>query len=315
MSRLTVTRTWTRRPSGAARAIRLAAAPALALAAAGCFATRTDVQILQNDISTLRTETSQRDSTRAAQLDRVISTLGGVNDSLRAISTRVSKFQADVQGDLYQMGQQLITIQELTGQSQRRLQELRAGLEERAGTGAPMGVAPVGPSTSAPPPSAPAAAPSRLPAAAPAVPAPATAAASGAAAGGTAPPAGGPGPNQLYQLSLDQLRRGSAGAARSGFEELLRQYPTSDLAPDAQFYVAESWASSGNNAAADSGYVLVTTRYPQSSRAPTALSKHALILLQAGRTAEGRDALDQVVRKYPRSDEAELARERLRALR
>jgi TolA-binding protein len=61
--------------------------------------------------------------------------------------------------------------------------------------------------------------------------------------------------------------------------------------------------------------VLVTTRYPQSSRAPTALYKHALILLQAGRTAEGRDALDQVVRKYPRSDEAELARERLRALR
>ncbi|MFL5576531.1 MAG: tol-pal system protein YbgF [Gemmatimonadaceae bacterium] len=301
-----------RRPGWAARGWRITLAPAVLLAAGACFATRSDVQILQSDLGTLRAEQSRRDSLRAAQLDQVVATLGGVTDSLHAISGRFGSFQADVKGDLYNMGQQLITIQELTGQSQRRLQELRAGLEERApGT---VGPAPL------PAPAAAAGAPPAAGATTPAKPAPtgasagaAASAAAGAAAATSAP--AGPGPNQLYQLSLDQLRRGSAATARTGFEDLLRQYPTSDLAPDAQFYVAESWASSGNSAAADSAYQLVTTRYPTSARAATALYKHALIQLQQGRVAQGRAALDEVVRKYPRSDEAELARERLRALR
>ena len=85
--------------------------------------------------------------------------------------------------------------------------------------------------------------------------------------------------------------------------------------PDAQFYIAESYAGEGNNLAADSGYVAVATRFPASQRAPTAMYKHALLLLKQGRTAEGRAALNEVVARFPRSDEAELARERLRNLR
>jgi tol-pal system protein YbgF len=302
-----VTLRTTRRPARAARAWRITLAPAVILTAGACFATRQDVQLLQNDLGTMRTEQVRLDSLRGAQLDRVVATLGGVNDSLRAVSGRLGRFQADVQGELYNLGQQLITIQELTGQSQRRLQELRAGLEERSpGTLPPAGAGP------APAPAGGAGAPPAAGAVTPA--APATGGAVPAPASGPAGPAG-PGPNQLYQLSLDQLRRGSASTARSGFEDLLRQYPTSDLAPDAQFYVAESWASSGNSAAADSAYLLVTTRYPASPRSATALYKHALIQLQQGRVTQGRAALDEVVRKYPRSDEAELARERLRALR
>lgn len=305
MSGAPVTLRTTRRPRWAARGWRITLAPAVVFAAGACFATRSDVQILQSDLGTLRVEQARRDSLRGAQLDHVVTTLGGVNDSLRVLSGRLGKFQGDVQGELYNLGQQLITIQELTGQSQRRLQELRAGLEERApGT--------IGPAAGTPP--APAATPAAPGAGTGATTSPAGAAA-GSPAAGTVPVPAGPGPNQLYQLSLDQLRRGSAATARTGFEDLLRQYPTSDLAPDAQFYIAESWAASANAATADSAYLLVTSRYPTSPRAATALYKHALIQLQQGRVTQGRGALDEVVRKYPRSDEAELARERLRALR
>jgi len=285
------------RRAGRPRRVRATlAAPLLALSTGACFATRADVQLLQSDIVAMRAEQLQRDSARGVQLDRVMATLGAVGDSLRATGGRLTQFQGDVRGELFSLGQQLIQIQELTGQSQRRLQELRAGLEERLQSGppAPTGSPPATGTT--PPPPAP-------------------------AAGATvAPPAGagvspGPGPNQLYQLSLDQLRRGSAVAARSGFQDLLRQYPTSDLAPDAQFYIAESLASTGNSAAADSVYQIVVQRYPGSQRASTALYKHALLLVQAGRSTEARIALQQVVSRYPRSDEAELARERLRTLR
>jgi len=266
---------------------QLALVPVVALATGACFATRTDVQVLQHDLEVMRAESANSDSSVRAQMSRLSDALASVSDSLRAASSRLGKFQGDVQGSLYALQQQLIQVQELTGQSQRRIQQLRADLEQRS---AARGTSP-----------------SVLP------PSPAT-----TAAGGADPAAGAgatPGPNQLYQLSLDQLRRGSNGAARAGFEELVRTYPTADVAGDAQFYIAESYAAEGNMSAADSAYALVVRTYPQSSRAPTALYKNALSMRKTGRTREARQALETLVQNYPRSDEAELAREQLRTLR
>src|SRR5438067_158112 len=116
-----------------------------------------------------------------------------------------------------------------------------------------------------------------------------------------------PGPNQLYQLALDQYQRGSYATARAGFEDLLRRYPTADVAADAQYYVAESYAAEKNSAAADDAYAAVVTRYPTSPRAAGALYKRARLKQTAGRTAEARALYQELVRKYPRSDEAVLA--------
>lgn len=278
--------------------IRRAVLVPLAALATGACATRSDVRVLQNDLSIMRAESAQADSARRAQLERVIAELATVRDTLRVTSTRLTRFQGDAQGALYSLQQQLIQVQELTGQSQRRLQELRAGLEA-GGAGAPFGAPPVGDPSVLPPAGAPPAAPP-----------------AGAAAGSaSAAPPGAPGPNQLFQLSVDQLRRGSAGAARAGFEELIRLYPTSDVAPEAQFYIGEAYAAEGNMTAADSAYALVGSRYPDSPRAPTALYKYAASQERAGRAAEARRLFDTLVKKYPRSDEAELARERLRSPR
>lgn len=255
-------------------------APLALLASAGCFATRSDVLVLQNDIAAVRASQLQADSARRTQLDAAIAALTGLRDSLQAVSARVGKFQGDVQGQMYAVEQQLLQIQELTGQSQRRLQELRASVEQRG-------------QVIAAPPSVPAA----------------------TAAPVAAAPAAAPGPNQLFQLSLDQLRRGGTGAARAGFQELLRQYPTSDVAPDALFYVAETYASEGNAVAADSAYAAVASAYPSSQRAPTALYKRAVALQAAGQAANARVIFEDIVKRFPRSDEAALARERLRAIK
>ena len=254
-------------------------APMALLVTAGCFATRSDVMVLQNDIAVVRADQLRADSARALQLAGAIAALTGLRDSLQAVSMRVGKFQGDVQGQMYAVEQQLLQIQELTGQSQRRLQELRATVEQR---GQEL------------------AAPRDVPGAAPA---------------GAPPASAAPGPNQLFQLSLDQLRRGGTGAARAGFQELLRQYPTADVAADAQFYVAETYASEGNAVAADSAYAAVASTYPTSQRAPTALYKRAIALQAAGQTANARALLESVVTRFPRSDEAALARERLRAIK
>ncbi|HEY7408522.1 MAG TPA: tol-pal system protein YbgF [Gemmatimonadaceae bacterium] len=268
-------------------------APVALVATGACFATQTDVRVLQTDVQNLRAERTRQDSVMQQRFTELMASLQTTNDSVRSLSNRVTRLQGDVRGDLFQMNQQLLQIQELTGQSQRRLQELRSSLEARQ-----QEPAPVTPSTT-PRDSAGAAAPGAQ--------TPPVAAPSG-------PPAGSPGPNQLFQSSLDQMRRGSPASARRGFEELLRLYPTSELAGEAQFYIGEALAAEGNPAAADTAYGTVVARYSESPRAPTALYKRALLLQQRGNVALARTALNELLRRYPRSDEAQLARDRLRTM-
>jgi tol-pal system protein YbgF len=275
-------------------------APA-AFVAVGACATRSDIQVLQSDIRVMRIEATQADSARRIQLDAVIAALGGTQDSLRSMHAQLFKFQGDVRGELYALGQQLIQVQELTGQSQRRLQELRASMEQRA------------PELAAPATQLPAPTPATQNRPSPSAPAPAAPVTTSPSGG--SPPSSTPGPNQLFQLSLDQLRRGSAVAARAGFQDLLRQYPTSDVASEAQYYIAQSYETEGKIASADSAYALVVSKYPQSARASSALYKRALALQAQGKVQAARAALDLVIRNYPRSDEAVLARDRMRTLK
>jgi tol-pal system protein YbgF len=249
--------------------------PAAALLVGGCVASKSDVFLLQSQLRSMQNAAAQADTARRTQIDSVLAQVMQSNDSVRSVSTRLAKLQANVATDHYEMGRQILQIQELTGQSQRRLQELRASLEERS----QMAAAPIARDSARP-----------------------------------APPAGGPGPAQLFQSSLDQLRRGSTSVARSGFEELLRNYPASEDAPEAMIYIAETYAAERNQVAADSVYGLVVKRYPASPKAATALYKHALSIKAAGRTAAARAAFERIVKDYPRSDEAALAREQLRSL-
>ena len=261
-------------------ALRLAPA-ALALATSACFATRNDVRILQQDVANVRESQQKADSALAAQLALVATTLGRVTDSLRATDARVASWQANVLGDLRSIREQLVQVQELTGASQTRLLELRASLEERNSQTAPSPVTPIPGDTTKP-------------------------------AAGSPAQAAGPGPATLYRLAYDQLSRGSHSTARSGFQELLTQYPTSDLAPDAQYYIGETLQAEGNSPAADSVFSLVVSKYPQAPRAATALYKHGLFLQKAKRDREARQAFQTVIDKYPRSDEAALAREQIK---
>ena len=261
--------------------------PVVILTTGACFATREDVRALHLDLRESQAERMRADSAMSQQIQQVLAAVTSVNDSVEVLSSRLTGFQGAVRGELFEIAQQLVTIQELTGQSQRRLQEVRASLEQRLEETPPTGTVSD------------------------------TGAAAGAAAAAAAPPSPGaadPGPNTLFQLALDQLRRGSAGTARIAFEELLTKHPTSDVADDAQFYLAEAYAAENQSAAADSAYLLVVTKYPESPRAPTALFKRALAKVASNDTETAKAMFNDLIAKYPRSDEAALARERLRTL-
>lgn len=261
-------------------AARAAATLLLVVTTGGCFATRSDMRVLQGDIMNFRTESARADSARARQLAAVSAAIGVVNDSLKATSERLTRFQGDTRGDLRKIQEQLLQVQELTGQSQRRIQEMRADLEARAQQQIIPPTTPLPGDTT-----------------------------------GAAPVAPTLGPNQLYQLAYDQLRRGSYSSARAAFEELLRLYPTSELAPAAQINIAEAFAAEGTAASADSAYAAVVSKYPRAPQAATALYKMALSMARQGKSADARTSMNRLVREYPTSDEADLAREWLRTNR
>ncbi len=267
------------------RHLRALLAPVVVLTTGACFATRADVRVLQDDLRVVRAEMLASDSATQRKMDvelaRVAALLAEVSDTVRAANAVTNRMSGDVRDDLRSIRQQLIAIQELTGQSQRRIQELRAEMETRATEAAPA-VVPPGDSTARPG------------AAAPAAPA-------------------APGPSQLYQIGQDQFRRGSNAAARGAFLELLNKHPTSDLAADALYMVAETWAADGQGASADSVYGQVVQRFPRSERAPTALYKRARALSAVGQTQQARVLYQQIVDRYPRSDAALLAQDFLRS--
>jgi tol-pal system protein YbgF len=252
-----------------------------AMATTGCFASKSDLDQLRDEMNTVRAETSSADSVRAMQMVQILSTLRAVNDTLAALSTRVTRVRAESQSGMRDLHDQLGQVQEATGQSQQRLQEMRAAIDQRNRTAAPP---------PAPPP---------VPGAAPDTSRRATDA---------------PGPNELFQIGRDQLARGGNSAARAAFTDLLARYPESDLAADAQFYLAESLAAEGKAAAADTAYATVGTRYPTSLRAATALYKRGVSQQKAGRTTTAKKTFNEVIRLFPESDEAALARERLRGM-
>ena len=259
----------------------------IALSSAACFASTASLDEVRDDVSATRAEAAVADSVRAMQLVQILSTLRDVTDSISSLSQRITRVRAETQADVRGMRETVNQILEVTGQSEARLKELRSQIDSRLKQNVPPPVVPV--------PAAPAGDTVETPPAA-------------------APAEEVPSAEDLYRIGRDQFTRGGNSAARAALGDLLKRYPDSELAADAQFLIAESYAAEGTTAAADSAYARVVSKYADSPRAPTALYKRGVMAQTARRTTAAKRLYNQLIDKYPSSDEAELARERLRVL-
>jgi len=240
-----------------------------------------DVRRVENEVALLRAETARQDSARAVRLGEIIRLQQRIMDSL---GLAVRSLRGDTQQDLYNIAQQLVQLQELTGQSQQRLTELRTQLEAR---GAEISVANASPA-----------------------PAPTSGDTTKPAGPASVPTASA---DQMYEASVAQLRRGSMATARTGLRQLLQTYPNSERVPDAIYFLGQSFAAENPDSAAGY-YKQVVERYPQSPRASAALYNLGLLAERRKDVAGAKAAYQRVVQQYPRSGEAALARDRLKAL-
>jgi TolA-binding protein len=260
-------------------------APLLSVLAAGCFATRNDVRLVQGSVSNVQKTLEQtraeaertaaaaarRDSLLVERLRAVDQTARVVADSLAAISLAIGQLKANVGADMDALRVQLVQIATAAGVSARELQQMRAELDEarrvsRSGTGAGID------------------------------------------------PAGMPGPTSLYQRGVTLLQQGSPTIARMAFTDYLDQYPNGPNAADALFQIGVAFAAENDEASADSVYKLVVQKFPTSPRAPSALYKRAYAFEQAGRLREARSLYQQLTENYRTSDESRLAVEALRRI-
>jgi len=245
-------------------------------ALAGC-ALKGDVRRVELEVAALKEQVGGAEAARKAQADSLLALVAAVQQALTAQHAYFMQWRGDMRTDHVSVQQQLVTIGELLGQSQQRLTELRGRLEAQARQ-------PVPPVESAP----------------------------GVPVGPSGNPTG-PGPDEMYDASLQQYRRGSLSTARLGFREFLRLYPSNDRAPDALFYIGETFATE-NADSASAVYQQVVKAYPNSSRAPAALYKLGLLAESRGNKPAARTYYQRVIAGYPRSDEANLARDKLQRL-
>src|SRR5437867_55048 len=98
---------------------------------AGCALTG-DVRGVELKVEALRVERARADSQRAAEIDTVRALLRSAQEKLTAQQAYLVQLRGDLKTDLLAVQQQLVSVQELTGQSQQRLTELRGRLEEQA---------------------------------------------------------------------------------------------------------------------------------------------------------------------------------------
>lgn len=248
------------------------------LASVGCFASKTEFIKLQDEVAASRATSTAADSAQAEQLASVSRSLRALTDSLLSLNRKVTAMRSTSETDVAAMRQDISQLQDLSGQSEQRLREMRARLEEKRPEPAPVADDPT----------------------------------AGSPASGS--PAG-PGPAQLLQAGRDQLLKGGNASARSAFDELVARYPNSEYAPEAIFYTAQSYAAERNPNAADSVYVVLIARFPNSPRVATAMYKRAQTMQAARRTPQARQMYQEIIKRFPRSDEAALAEERLQSLR
>ena len=119
---------------------------------------------------------------------------------------------------------------------------------------------------------------------------------------------------RMYHQPYTLYVNGDFEAAVAGFQKYLQQYPDSELADIAQFWIAESFFSLGENETALKEYDTLINKYPNSDKTPDAFLGKADTFLKLERQIEAISHLKYIINQFPDSAAARKAAERLKSL-
>ncbi len=122
-------------------------------------------------------------------------------------------------------------------------------------------------------------------------------------------------PEALYDRAEQRFNRGEYEDARESFRSFLKQYPKSEMADDAQFWLGEIYLREGWYEKAILAYQKVIEDHPKGNKTPSALLKQGFAFLSLDDNTNAGLILKELIRKFPDSDEANIAKNKLKTLK
>jgi tol-pal system protein YbgF len=118
----------------------------------------------------------------------------------------------------------------------------------------------------------------------------------------------------IYESAKQAYDQGDYEAARDGFQKLIKEYPKSKNADNAQFWIGEIYYHEKWYEKAILEYQKVIEEYPDGNKVQASLLKQGFAFLNLGDTSNARLILSELIKKYPKSNEAKIAKRKLKGL-
>jgi tol-pal system protein YbgF len=245
-------------------------------------------------------EQQQQLTLAISQLADALKTLNSRLDAkLDEAAAATRKGFADQELSVRNMSGDLSAIRERTQETDTRIRTLRDEIDALrttisnlavTGQAAPAPIDGVDPAAAAP------GAPPTVSAAPPATPPASTA---------------GLSPVRMLESAKSDYYAGQWTLALSGFEGLVRAFPRSEAAGEAQFYIGETNYAQNKWREAIDAYGVVLQNYRTSSTVPDAYFKRGRAYAQTGQPDAAREMWEAVIKAFPESDAARLAKQDL----
>lgn len=118
---------------------------------------------------------------------------------------------------------------------------------------------------------------------------------------------------RAYEAAQAQRGIGNYQGAIVAFQNFLKQYPKSILAPPAQYWIGDSYFNLRDFKLAIASQQVLIKSYPDSPKVPDAILNIASSQIEMGESNVGRKTLEDLVVKFPISEAADKAKRRLAA--
>jgi len=248
---------------------------------------QTQVQALQDQVARMQQSLDMNMGVVRNLIEQSADSVNKMNVAVTDLQTKMQTLNADSGSKVDQLSSQVQSLHDSVDELKARLAKVSKQLDQMQQGGQNLSAGAPGMAAGGPPPTG----------------------ASGAEGASNAPPA-----DQLYNNALRDYNSGKYDLASQEFADYLKYYSNTDLAGNAQFYLADIEYRQGNFAAATKDYDKVLEQYPSGDKAAAAQLKKGYALLELGQRDAGVRELNSLIARYPRSIEASQARDRLRRL-
>jgi tol-pal system protein YbgF len=252
---------------------------------------QTQVQAIQDQLTQMKQSFDERMGVMRNLVEQSTDTMNKLNGTMSELQKSLAQQHTDSGTRTDQLSGQIQALNDSVDELKARLNKMSQQLDTMQAAGQNLNTAPAGTTGGTGTPGA-------------------------AVAPGTSgvPQASAPPPDVLYNNALRDYNSANYQLAVQEFGDYMKYYPTTDLAGNAQFYLADIEYRQGNYEQAVKDYDKVLEMYPGGNKAQAAQLKKGYALLELGQRSAGIKELNSLVQRYPRTIEAQQARDRLRKL-